>query len=126
MTTPPTDPMAQFRAALDRVERAAMNTYTAEIHQRRMMAEELEEARAEIEALHAAALSASQADTKDAAYIAGALAMREKVALALDMSPRKVIHELSEHVRSRIKPPSAHECRQWDDAALARPKETGR
>lgn len=61
-------------------------------------------------------------DAVDAAYIAGALAMREKVARALEVSPRKVIYELAEHVRNKIKPPSVDECRQWDRPALAQPE----
>ena len=39
----------------------------------------------------------------------GAEAMREKIARALAMSPRKAIYECAEHVRHNIKPPSFEE-----------------
>lgn len=55
----------------------------------------------------------------DVAYIAGALAMREKIARCIAMNPRRAIYEIAEHIRENIGPPSAEQAKQWDGDARA-------
>lgn len=49
----------------------------------------------------------------EAAYLAGALAMREKIARCIAMNPQRRIYEIAEHIRKNIKPPSSKECSQF-------------
>ncbi len=50
-------------------------------------------------------------------YLAGALAMQEKIARAVSMSPRKHDQEVAAHIRLNIKPPTATECAQYANAS---------
>lgn len=54
------------------------------------------------------------------AYLAGALAMREKIARALETSPRKAIYECATRVRNNVKPVSQQEAERFlPEARLA-------
>ena len=55
----------------------------------------------------------------DHRYVAGALAMREKIFRAISMSSRKTDLEIAAHVRVNVKPPTPAESVQWDSDAKA-------
>ena len=59
------------------------------------------------------------ADETKVAYLAGALAMQEKIARAVEMSPRKSDQQVAGHIRTNIKPVTVDQAKQWDDDARA-------
>ena len=67
----------------------------------------------------ARAALAEQPPEECVAYVAGALAMREKIARCVAMNPRKIIYDIAVDIRENIGPPSSEQAKQWDEDARA-------